>query len=103
MGASARAATPPGGRDDRGATPAGPAAAPDGAPGGDDLRRAEQVERALRATGYPTLRHIQATVGGPLVLLRGRVPSYYLKQLAQEAARGVAEGREVRNEIQVIR
>jgi osmotically-inducible protein OsmY len=64
---------------------------------------AEQVERTLRATGYPALRAVQVTVSGQLVHLKGRVPSYYLKQLAQVAALEVAGVCELRNDLDVVR
>ncbi len=68
-----------------------------------DLCLAERIERALRATGYSPLRAVAVAVCGRLVILRGRVPSYYLKQLAQAAAMEVAGVGEVRNDVQVIR
>jgi CheY-like chemotaxis protein len=49
----------------------------------EDLRLAECVERALRASGYGALRGINVTVQARIVILEGRVPSYYLKQFAQ--------------------
>jgi osmotically-inducible protein OsmY len=64
---------------------------------------AERVEQALRATGYPPLRAVAVSVCGPLVILQGRVPSYYMKQLAQTAALAVAGVRELRNEVDVVR
>jgi osmotically-inducible protein OsmY len=68
-----------------------------------DLGLAERVERALRATGYPPLRAVEVSVCGQLVILQGRVPSYYMKQLAQAVAMGVAGVRELRNDVQVVR
>jgi osmotically-inducible protein OsmY len=66
-----------------------------------DLCLAERVEGALRATGYSCLRAVAASVCGQLVVLRGRVPSYYLKQIAQAAALGVPGVRELRNDVEV--
>jgi hypothetical protein len=47
----------------------------------------EQIElaigRRLRATGYPVLRTIEVAYRDGVVVLRGRVPTYYCKQLAQ--------------------
>jgi osmotically-inducible protein OsmY len=68
-----------------------------------DLLLAEQVERALRATGHAPLRAIEVTACGGVVILRGRVHSYYLKQLAQAAARAVPGVQELRNDLEVIR
>ena len=52
----------------------------------EDHRLAERVERALRATGYGAMRAVRVSVNARVVLLGGRVPSYYLKQLAQATA-----------------
>jgi osmotically-inducible protein OsmY len=69
----------------------------------EDLGLAERVERALRATGYGPLRGIEVTVQARLVILGGRVPSYYLKQVAQTTALGVPGARQVRNDLGVGR
>jgi osmotically-inducible protein OsmY len=69
----------------------------------EDLWLAEQVERALCATGYGPLRGIEVTVQARLVKLRGRVPSYYLKQIAQTTALAVPGARQVRNDLDVSR
>jgi osmotically-inducible protein OsmY len=58
----------------------------------------EHVESALHAAGYGALRLIQIIVRGRLVTLRGRVPSYYLKQIALATARAVPGVHEVCNE-----
>ena len=52
----------------------------------EDLSLAEHVERALRATGHQPLREIKVTVHARIVILKGRVPNYYLKQVAQATA-----------------
>jgi osmotically-inducible protein OsmY len=65
----------------------------------EDLRLADQVEHALRATGYAPLRGVEVTVQSRLAILRGRVPSNYLKQVAQEAAQAVPGVRQVRNDL----
>jgi osmotically-inducible protein OsmY len=67
---------------------------------GDHL--AERVEVALRATGYRPLHAVEVSVPGRVVVLRGRLPSYYLKQLAQAAALGVPGVRELRNDVEVV-
>jgi osmotically-inducible protein OsmY len=67
-----------------------------------DLCLAERVERALHSTCYRSLRGIEVSVCGQLVILRGRVPSYYMKQLVQAVAMEVAGVRELRNEVQVV-
>ena len=69
----------------------------------EDLRLAERVARALRATGYPALRTIDVTVSNRLVFLEGRVPSYYMKQVAQAVVLDVPGVRELRNDLEVVR
>jgi hypothetical protein len=66
------------------------------------LSLAERVERALRANGYPALRTIEVSVEGCRVVLKGRVPSYYMKQMAQVVSLAVAEVQELCNEVEVI-
>jgi osmotically-inducible protein OsmY len=69
----------------------------------EELCLAERVEQALRASGYPPLRAVEAIVCGPVVTLQGQVRSYYMKQLAQTVAMGVAGVRELRNDVEVVR
>jgi osmotically-inducible protein OsmY len=69
----------------------------------DDLRLSERVGRALRATGYGPLRGVEVTVRARLVILGGRVPSFYLKQVAQTTALAVPGAQQVRNELAVGR
>jgi osmotically-inducible protein OsmY len=69
----------------------------------EDHYLAERVERALRATGYGPLRGIEVSVHARLVILGGRVPSYYLKQVAQTTALAVPGVRQVRNGVDVGR
>jgi osmotically-inducible protein OsmY len=69
----------------------------------EDCRLAERVERALRATGYGALRGIKVTVHARYIILGGRVPSYYLKQVAQATALAVPGARHVRNDLDVDR
>jgi osmotically-inducible protein OsmY len=67
----------------------------------EDLRLAERIERALRATGYGPLRDIDVTVHARTVILEGRVPSYYLKQVAQVTAFAVPGTIQVLNTLAV--
>jgi DNA-binding response OmpR family regulator len=69
----------------------------------EDLRLAERVERALCAAGYGPLRGIEVTVQARLVTLSGRVPSNYLKQVAQTTALTMAGAQQVRNDLEVGR
>lgn len=71
-------------------------------PSPEDLGLAEQTTRALRATGYGPLRHIEVSVSEQVIHLRGQVPSYHLKQMAQEIALAVPGPHHVRNALAVI-
>jgi osmotically-inducible protein OsmY len=64
---------------------------------------AERVSRALGATGYPPLRAVEVVVCDRLVTLRGRVPSYYLKQIAQVTVLAVVGVGELCNRLEVVR
>jgi hypothetical protein len=67
------------------------------------LRLAERVVRALRATSQPPLRGIGVTICPRLIVLEGRVPSSYLKQVAQATVLSVPGVIRVRNELEVGR
>ena len=61
-----------------------------------------EIERALLITGHAgTLRGIQVEVHAGSVVLSGRLPSYYLKQIAQVSAMNIDGVVQVRNGIQV--
>lgn len=69
----------------------------------EDPRLAARVECALRATGFGPLRSVEVTVHERIVVLGGRVPSYYLKQVAQTTALAVPGTHQVRNDLHVSR
>jgi hypothetical protein len=60
------------------------------------------VVRALREIGHPALRSIEIEISGGVVILWGRVPSYSLKQLAQETAQRVAGVQGIANGLEVV-
>ena len=62
----------------------------------------DAVARALRATGHPALRGVEIEICRGVVVLWGRVPNYYLKQLAQEAAQRVAGVLGIANGLEVV-
>lgn len=68
----------------------------------DDVRLAEHIQRALHAKGYSALRDIEVFVSDRIVHLVGRVPTYYLKQIAQQTALAVPGIHQVHNEVDVI-
>src|SRR5271157_3480154 len=68
----------------------------------EDRRLAERVEHALRATGYGPLRSVVVSVKARVVVLLGRVPSYYLKQIAQMTALAVPGTHQIDNRLDVV-
>ncbi|MDB5389868.1 MAG: hypothetical protein JWM11_5514 [Planctomycetaceae bacterium] len=44
----------------------------------------EQIRSALHRAGYIHLRHLNVRVDGRNVRMDGRLPSYFLKQIAQQ-------------------
>jgi hypothetical protein len=61
----------------------------------------EQAKCRLRGHSYRALRYLSCELTGDVLILRGHVPSYYLKQVAQEAVLEVAGDVQVVNEIEV--
>ena len=61
------------------------------------------VQARLRQSTYPSLRRISCRLGDSAVILRGRVPSYYLKQIAQNVVAAVDGVSVVQNELEVSR
>jgi len=69
----------------------------------EDRRLAERIEHALCATGYGALRDVEVSVTASIVILIGRVPSYYLKQLAQATAQADPEAHQIYNDLDVVK
>lgn len=59
------------------------------------------LRRSLNATGHRALRQLKIELRPSKVVLRGEVPTYYLKQLAQSAIRVAAAPYEVVNLVTV--
>jgi osmotically-inducible protein OsmY len=59
------------------------------------------AEDRLRASGYLSLRDVSCVASNGVACLHGCLPSYYLKQVAQEIAAGVEGVRFVINKIEV--
>lgn len=55
-----------------------------------DHQIAQRVHMSLRATGRQPLKSVEVAVQEGRVTLQGRLPSYYMKQLAQHTVLGVA-------------
>ena len=64
---------------------------------------ASHASLALRRSAIPALRKLSLEETDAVVVISGRVSSYYLKQLAQEAVMPVLGGRELRNRVAVVR
>jgi osmotically-inducible protein OsmY len=60
-----------------------------------------RVDGALRRAGWDALRHVQIYLDESHVTLRGRVRSYYHKQLAQHVTLCVDGVKRVQNELRV--
>lgn len=59
--------------------------------------------RALQLSPRHVLRKLNVEETETSVILRGVVPSYYLKQLAQETVKSVLGGRKLHNDVLVLR
>jgi hypothetical protein len=73
--------------------------APVAAPVDDELSRARV---ALSLSNIYVLRKLQIDRDGEALVMRGRVDSYYHKQLAQELVKAAVEGTKVINALQVV-
>jgi osmotically-inducible protein OsmY len=68
----------------------------------DEEALAFDVELALRATGYLALRNLAVVVRDGEVVICGRVPNYYMIQMANTTAKCVAGIRQVRLDLDVV-
>lgn len=57
---------------------------------------------ALHHTGYAQLRAVKLYCHSGRIILQGRIPTYFLKQLAQEVLRHVPNVREIDNDLHVV-
>lgn len=72
-------------------------------PKAKDLQLRSQIEGALAVSDHAwSLRSVLVEVVAGCVVLSGRLPSYYLKQVAQSDVMKVDGVAQVRNEIRVI-
>jgi osmotically-inducible protein OsmY len=62
----------------------------------------DAVYRALRASGYCQLLRLQVYCDHGRVTLQGRLPTFYLKQVAQSALRSIHGIRDIDNDITVL-
>jgi osmotically-inducible protein OsmY len=62
----------------------------------------ELAERQLRGNSYLALKNLSCEYRDGALVLRGLLPTYYLKQLAQEAVAHVEGVARIENQIQVL-
>ncbi len=67
------------------------------------ILESSRASQALRGSALPALRRLSLQETEAVVVINGRVSSYYLKQLAQEAIMPALDGRELQNQVAVIR
>lgn len=65
------------------------------------LTQPVEATEVLSASALPQLRQLQVTATDHEVVITGRVSSYYLKQLAQEALRPTLGERRLLNHVEV--
>ena len=80
-----------------------PMAVPPHAQSPEERCLVEGAREALHAKGHGSLRGIEVGVHARMVILNGPVPSYYLKQVAQETVLSVSGVDQVRNNLEVAR
>lgn len=71
----------------------------------DDLRvwQAERASQSLCSAPYSALHWISCDYCGGALTLRGKVPCYFLKQMAQAIVADTPGVREIVNRIEVVR
>ena len=62
----------------------------------------ELAEGCLRRNPYLALKNVACDCREGVLVLRGCLPSYYLKQIAQEAVAGLEGVERIDNQIQVV-
>lgn len=62
-----------------------------------------QAELALKQSPIPALRALSVEETDSQVVISGHVPSYYLKQMAQETVMPVLDRRGLVNHVKVVR
>jgi osmotically-inducible protein OsmY len=61
-----------------------------------------KAHQRMAKTGYRTLKNVECSFRDGWMTLRGEVPSYYHKQLAQESVRNSPHVTRVVNDIEVL-
>ena len=66
------------------------------------ITRKELVEQCLRHNSYLALKNLSCDDHDGVVVLRGCLPSYYLKQVAQEVVAHLEGVERIDNQIEVV-
>jgi osmotically-inducible protein OsmY len=69
--------------------------------GSCNARLEQELSDRLRRAGHFELRRVSVAVDDDRVVLSGTLPSFYMKQIAQETARKVCPDRRVYNDLAV--
>jgi osmotically-inducible protein OsmY len=67
-----------------------------------EARISELAERCLRRSAYLDLKAISCVYREGVLVLRGRLPTYFLKQMAQEVVAHLAGVEDIENRIEVV-
>ena len=70
------------------------------APG--DVHLEKLIDRALRGTGHLCLGDLHVIVSGGVIVLRGKLPRYYLKQVTHAIVRAIPGVLEIHDEIEIV-
>lgn len=65
-------------------------------------RVSEAAKELLRRSAYPTVRNVSCDFDRGVLFLRGRLGTFFQKQVAQEAVAGLRGVAQVVNEIEVV-
>ena len=66
-----------------------------------DISPADAAERLFRESPYHPIRRLTCRYCDGVLIIAGRLPSFYLKQLAQTAVQDLKEVKRVDNQVEV--
>lgn len=69
----------------------------------DDQEICNRISQTLQASGYQSLASIDISSVAGHVRFQGRVPSYYLKQVAQQSVIGMEDVESIDNDLTVVK
>jgi osmotically-inducible protein OsmY len=61
----------------------------------------EAVKNRLQESAYPSIKHLDCEFDDGILVLRGRLPSFFEKQVAQETVAGLDGIKEIVNCVEV--